>query len=510
MRKTIFLALAMLLATTSVVRADELSSLQAAVDALKAQVDALNARIDQLSKAKPAPPPPALPGTPVMLKRGDGYTFLLGGEEVTLYGNLDISADITTKGLQPFYASSGDSPVGNVGYLPALSTNLSYLGVRGQHKLGPNSYIPYQLETQLDVTATAGTVNSNSNNDTIVKGALTSRNSFIGVGNKYVGALKLGKTDAPYKTSTARMNPFSGEIGDYAVVMGNTGGDNRVEFGTRMDHSIWYESRNMGGLTFNAFVSPGQNRATDNSLIAAGESSCAGGNAPGSGALSPACNDGAWGAAYSANVAYQKGPFYGTVAWELHKKVNRVSDLAIADPNDVVDEYAMKYGIQYIFGGWTTVSAIYENMKRDVPAYLQYQNERSRDGFWLAVTQRLTKKGDTFNVGWARANPTPGDPGQHNTSGGANPDNMANMFTAAFKHNLDRNTLWYVAWAMTANHPAAHYDLGAGGRGVTTDCHDGSQLAAFDPTTGLVSGAGPHCYAGGQIRGFSTGIDVRF
>jgi hypothetical protein len=187
-----------------------------------------------------------------------------------------------------------------------------------------------------------------------------------------------------------------------------------------------------------------------------------------------------------------------------------VSDLAIADPNDVVDEYAMKYGIQYIFGGWTTVSAIYENMKRDVPAYLQYQNERSREGFWLAVTQRLTNKGDTFNVGWARANPTPGDPGQHNTSGGANPDNMANMFTAAFKHNLDRNTLWYVAWAMTANHPAAHYDLGAGGRGVTTDCHDGSQLAAFDPTTGLVSGAGPHCYAGGQIRGFSTGIDVRF
>ena len=44
------------------------------------------------------------------------------------------------------------------------------------------------------------------------------------------------------------MNPFSGMLGDYAVVMGNTGGDNRVEFGTRIDHSIWYESPKFGGV----------------------------------------------------------------------------------------------------------------------------------------------------------------------------------------------------------------------------------------------------------------------
>ncbi len=52
--------------------------------------------------------------------------------------------------------------------------------------------------------ATAGTVNTNSNNDSIVKGALTSRNSFLGVSGDEFGAIKLGKTDAPMKTSTAR------------------------------------------------------------------------------------------------------------------------------------------------------------------------------------------------------------------------------------------------------------------------------------------------------------------
>ena len=64
---------------------------------------------------------------------------------------------------------------------------------------------------------------------------------------------------------------------------------------------------------------------------------------------------------------------------------------------------------------------------------------------------------------------------------------------------------------MTLNHPAAHYDLGAGGRGVTTDCHDGSNLTAFDPTaTPPVSGAGPHCYAGGLLRAFSAGLNLKF
>jgi hypothetical protein len=93
------------------------------------------------------------------------------------------------------------------------------------------------------------------------------------LGSKDFGAFKIGKTDAQYKTSTARMNPFSGVLGDYSVVMDNTGGDNRVEFGTRLDHAIWYESPRMSGVTVNALVSPGQNREDDNSLISASESS---------------------------------------------------------------------------------------------------------------------------------------------------------------------------------------------------------------------------------------------
>ena len=71
-----------------------------------------------------------------------------------------------------------------------------------------------------------------------MKGAIGYGDTYVGLSNNSWGKLKIGTTYAPYKRSTDRMNPFSGMLGDYAVVMGNTGGDNRVEFGTRLDHSV--------------------------------------------------------------------------------------------------------------------------------------------------------------------------------------------------------------------------------------------------------------------------------
>jgi len=169
--------------------------------------------------------------------------------------------------------------------------------------------------------------------------------------------------------------------------------------------------------------------------------------------------------------------------------------------------------VQYAFPTNTTVSAIYEDMKRKVPDVLEFQNERTRKGYWLALVQGLTAK-DSLSFGWAHAKASPGDPGQHNTPGGPNPDNAANMYTVAYKHAFDKQTMWYADWALTDNHSAAHYDLGAGGRAVTTDCHDGSQLAAFDATAnggaGGVTGDGPHCFAGGRLQGISVGVNYKF
>src|ERR1035437_99946 len=487
------------------------------IDALQRQLQILKERLDKQEAQqaqKPAPAPgraaAAADGTEhafLERKKGDGVPFYPRGGEVSLYGNLDLSLHSTTKGISGMTDSGGGAPVGNGGWMGAISSNLSYVGVRGFQTLGNlSTNFVYQLETQIDVSATSGTGLSNSNTSNQAKGGLTSRNSFIGLASPSWGAAKIGKTDAPYKTSTGRMNPFLGMLGDYSVIMGNSGGDNRVEFGTRMEHSIWYESPNWNGVNFNALFSPGQNRADDSSNLAAGSSDCAGGNIPGSGGLAVACNDGSFSNAFSTSLSYIYKNLYITGAYEMHRNVNRTSDLPAFDPTDVANEHASKVGLQYTFPTKTTVSAIWKDLKRDVPSALAYQNERTRTGYWLALSQGITSK-DSLHLGWTHANHTPGDPAQHNTPGGANPDNEANMFTLAWKHQMDKNMSIYADWAETINHQAAHYDLGAGGRGVTTDCHDASNpdTSGFDP-----NGGAPHCWAGGHLKGISVGMKYVF
>jgi predicted porin len=483
-----------------------MDQLQRQLDAVKTQLHEMQEKEKKETKeAKEAPG-----GQLVRMKPNAGLTFIVpGAGEVQLYGNLDVSVDETTKGLQKDYGANGGMPVGKMGWQPSVATNLSYLGVKGTHPLPGLNFI-WQLEGGIDISATPGIKETTSNTSYTVNGGVFSRNSFIGFAGREWGAVMVGKSETPYKTSTDRLNPFSGMIGDYRVVMGNTGGDNRVEFGLRAAHAIWYESPNFGGASFKAMYSPGQNRDDTSSIVPSSEPDCNGGNIPGSGGLPPTCNDGSFGDLYSLSGAYLMGPLYLTAAYEMHKNVNRTSDLANLDPRDVGNESAFKVGAQFSFPTKTTVSAIWERTKRSLPADLEFQNERTRrNATWLALTQALTAS-DSLSLGWAHAGRTPGDPGQHNTPGGANPDNSANLYSLAWRHALDKSTLFYVAAAMTANHADAHYDLGAGGHGVTTDCHDSTPLAAFDATTGGVTNTGPHCFAGGRLKGISVGANFKF
>src|SRR5579864_1135627 len=379
--------------------AQSTDELKQQVESMQKQIDSLKNRVDQQQTqpvaAAPAPASPASTGGHEFLERkpGDGFTLFTHGGELSVYGVMDVSVDTSTKGIGDVPLFGASPPVGNTGWMPDISSNLSYVGVRGFQTLGDSpTHFVYQLETQIDISNTPGTANTNSNNSDQVKGALVSRNSFIGLADvNGWGALKIGKTDAPYKNSTARMNAFSGMWGDYSVIMGNTGGDNRVEFGTRLAHALWYESPKMGGFNFNVLASPGQNRATDDSNIPAGEPDCAGGNIPTSGQPSGStvnsCNDGSFGNAYSADVSYETGGLYLTAAYEMDRKVNRTGDTG-GNPLDVADEYAEKGGIQYRFSTGTTISVIYESLHRNVDPSLSDQNERQRKGSWLALSQQ--------------------------------------------------------------------------------------------------------------------------
>ncbi|HSY09031.1 MAG TPA: hypothetical protein VK820_10920 [Steroidobacteraceae bacterium] len=537
---------------------EQLRIMQQRIEELSRQVDSLTHKTQQTEAAVAAvtaPPKKAAPPPEPKFEQ-----FLKG-----FYGTLDVSFDDTTKGINGLTAYSyslvnpanpnsgyvqgpakGVQQVGILGYMPALSTNKSQIGYRNTHKIDDSDFdFIIQVETALSLTASPGLRTSYTQQSNIVQGGIGLGDTFIGFQNKDWGKLKVGTTYSPYKKSTDRMNPFSGMLGDYAAVMGNSGGDNRVEFGTRLDHSAWYESPKIANLfSFDVLVSPGQNRTFDNVVQSAGSPDCNGGNEPGSGNLLLNCDDGGFGAAYSVDFKVETGGFYGTVAYELHRNVNRNSDgigsnnpiygylVSIHSPlldfntfntlvaefpnyasvgggspaylNDIVDESAFKVGAQYVFPFGLTVNGIWESLRRDVPAGLSFQNERQRNGTWVALTQQFTPK-DEVSVGWAHAGQTPGDPGgQHNYDPLA-PADTADMYTIAWKHKLDKQLTWYLDSALTVNHGNAHYDLGAGGRGLTTDCHDGTNTVVVD-----YSSAGPTTWGGCRIQGFSTGFNYKF
>ena len=476
------------------------------------------------------------------------------------YGNFDVSVDGATKGMNGLVAyhiiqnssgqyvldptqpkNGGAGPYGRVGFIPEISTNKSSIGWRGSHAI-PNSDTRFimQVEANVGITAAPGIKTSQFAQSNTVTGTIGSGDTFLGFAGKEWGALKVGVTYAPYKKSTDRMNPFSGMLGDYAVVMGNSGGDNRVEFGARVEHALWYESPNYSGFSYDLLVSPGQNYTTNNVVQPNGQSNCNGGNVPGSGNLLLNCDDGGYGNAFSLDFKYETKSLYVTAAYEMHKDVNRNSDgigannpfynpadgtvvdlvtfntLAAEFPtsfgpgasppylNDIGDEAAYKFGVQYIFDTGTTVSGIFERMTRKIPANLTFQNERQRNGFWFAVTQDIDTDSNV-SFGWAWAGKTPGDPGgQHNYNPQAT-DNSANMFTLAYKRKLDKSLYWYVNVAETINKANAHYDLGAGGRGITTDCHDATNTTVIDYTS-----AGNTTWGGCKPKGISVGVNYKF
>ncbi len=467
-----FACMTALAAASGGARADQASDMQAKLNALQKQVSELQAQMNAMASkpSKPEEKTAAAPG--VQLTGGEGLTFQIGdSSEVTLYGHADLSADYQTNGLK-----NAAGATGNNGWVGDISSNLSYFGVRGFRQLNEDLKAVFQFETEVMYAATTGT-SDQAPDATAQKSGLGSRNSYVGLQSTRLGAVKLGKTDTPYKASTGRMDPFSNTVADYNSIMGNTGGDARAEFDLRTPHSIWYESPKWGGFSFSGLVSPGQNRSTDGLEYALGEPDCTGGNTVGPQNPPNGCNDGSFGTAYSAAVAYEMGPLYATLAYELHRHVNRSGDDLTPGSVGIANEAAFKVGVQYTLAEMTTINLIWERMKRN--AITSSLDERTRNGLWLAVTQKLTPF-DDVNFGWAHAGKTPGNPNgsppNMNGVGGSNQavNNAANQFSLGYKHRFqDKKVSVYAVYTDLRNKEFAHYALGVSGHGIVTRNKDG-------------------------------------
>jgi predicted porin len=408
----------------------EVQALKQQMEVMQKQMAAMQEQLRAMNTAPQAEVPKPEPAAAT-----SGLTAKVGGASVTLYGFADLSADV---------GNDGKHSVNQV------SSNLSYVGVRGSKALGSTGLKGiFQVETLANISGTPTET-----------GGLASRNSFVGLEGGF-GKLMLGKSDTPYKRATAAMDPFASSVGDYNSIMGNTGGDLRAEFDSRLPHAIFYDSPKVQGFSVNAMYSPGQkfdNLAnSDKYAFAQGEKICAGATPGSSGSLpdpgSTLCNDGAFKNAYSAAFNFEAGPVYVTLSYERHQAVDRTSDNGGVTSN----ESAAKLGASYNFGS-NRLSGIYEKFYRG-GGVVPDLNERARTGYYLSDVQELGQGFDLMGA-WAHAAQTPGGP----DFGSA--DDKANMYALGMKYHYDKQFALYLVGALLKQGAGGHYAMGAGGHGT--------------------------------------------
>jgi hypothetical protein len=537
-----------LISFSGAARSATLDDVMARLDKIEKENAELRAKVRSLSTARPAAAAPVAVATdpskfkgnpvlhaavatspaPMPVRTIGGIPVKAGplgpvidNTTVTLYGSIDLSGDI-------FNPSVYDQ-----GTKLGVASNTSSFGIRVRHNLAPYGWegmaVVAQLESQVDIAAAP-----------TERAAFGTRDSFLGMEGPW-GAIKAGKTDTPYKKSTAAMDPFSRTLGDYNSIMGNTGGDNRAEFDWRMNHAIWYESPIFNGFQFSALASPGQNSGVDNANYSYGDSfQCNGASTRGSGSNFPGtggaqqgniggngCTDGSYGNAYSAALNYKNGPFTALAAFELHEGVNRRGDdgtqpgqLApqiLADGSTVMtgvhNEWAAKVGGGYRFNdglGDVQLNAFYEWIRREVSAAEQPFNERSRDAVFASATQMIGKW--ALSASYAHAFKSPGNPtmlatnsaaatttvlGLANIAGDIQANqfsNDASQYAIGARYYFSDWASWYVVASELTQGMGAHYCLGASGHGY--------QICSRDAYNSTIGGA--------TIRAATTGMTFNF
>lgn len=150
----------------------------------------------------------------------------------TLYGEIDASIDY----LSEKNAHSSDKDVWEI------SSNSSYLGIKGDEKLTERLSAVYAIEWGLSADGD-GT-------------DWTQRNRFVGLKDSQLGTIKVGKYDTPVKQLSSTVDIFNNYVANKADIGGILTGENRI------DNIVLYESPvinlSKGVIKLNALLATGE------------------------------------------------------------------------------------------------------------------------------------------------------------------------------------------------------------------------------------------------------------
>ncbi len=294
--------------------------------------------------------------------------------DATIYGQLHYSIDSIDYGSGYGIAIQGTGMDALNNGFDGLGVNShnSRFGIKGSEDLGEGLSLVYQME----FTISGDDLTTVSNN----------RNTYLALAGSW-GVAGIGQVDTPYKSSTASLELFSEQVGDY----------NQLWFDDiRTTDAVFYMSPNWNGFSFVAAV-----------VLPSGDN-----NADGIEAT-------------SISATYENGPFFATMAYE-----DISDDYVNVLHSAVIDYDKWRIGLGYTANGFH-VGYIYED--RDF--------ETLGDGESWQLSGSYTMGNNTFKAAYGQTD----DWARRTGAVGVIDD--GEQWSIGLDHKLSNRTTLYVTYA---------------------------------------------------------------
>jgi predicted porin len=332
-----------------------------------------------------------------------------------------------------------------------LGSNYSHMDLESVDDIGGGNKVIFHY--QMDISGSSSAQIGQAG------GAIGNRNSFLGIAGGW-GAFKMGTNENVYERMMYTADPLDGAAGVggnltllgtpgagavFQVGQGNCGpsssvvsvggvptvvtsAGNCVDFYRRSDQTIWYESPNFSGFSFeidrtlSAFKTAGAN-SIDPTITSIG------------GKFQP-----------------EGAPFYVDLSYELHKDMFGLTAIAAANGTAIAGTSSKDTGIQ-IGAGYTIgdlgLHVRFEQLKYKEDGVVGPVDEYKRNAEWIGVKYNLPSGYVGGEVGVAQSG---------KTNQGTVSDTGAKLYGLGYFHNLSKQSQLQFIYGLIKNDKKATYE----------------------------------------------------
>jgi len=339
--------------------------------------------------------------------------------EVTISGAINVGIAVI---------NSKDSADGTVEGLnrTSLATNYSNVNIASVDDIGNGNKIILNLQMDWGAENTA-------------IGGVANRNSYLGIAGDW-GAFKMGTNENVYERFMYESSPLDGAmgIGSNIQMLGQSGlgtgfkwfdaGNGQAgspsesgSFWRRTSHTIWYESPNWNGFTFEI----------DQTLSAYDD-----------GVTNPTITS------LGAQFKPAEAPWFANVAYEKHSESTMDLTGIGGGAAEIVDATGLQFGGGFKFGD-IALTARYEMLEYEAES----GGKLERNNIFVGLKWSLPS--GYFGAEVVLADDADVDGGSLDSSG-------ASMIGLGYYHNLSKQSQVYIVGTMIKNDDNANYGIGAG------------------------------------------------